>query len=188
MKIWTPLLRETKEKLERGIRVKRSIQESPWNLTFASVNGYDFLNNMQMKKTQTFPATKRAIPIVGWYRFCGEFTHPAREIDFLYYGSKEVEYVLVDIPEERVMLSDAFAWTSIMLGEYYAGYKSREDQRKKLEHFKNLDIFEQAFTVMHSWEQAFEVDPNSDFVFASFWSIEPWMVCSIWMVWEWWIF
>ena len=52
MKIWTPLLRETKEKLERGIRVKRSIQESPWNLTFASVNGYDFLNNMQMKKTQ----------------------------------------------------------------------------------------------------------------------------------------
>lgn len=42
MKIWTPLLRETKEKLERGIRVKRSIQESPWNLTFASVNGYDF--------------------------------------------------------------------------------------------------------------------------------------------------
>ena len=55
MKIWTPLLRETKEKLERGIRVKRSIQESPWNLTFASVNGYDFLNNMQMKKTQTFP-------------------------------------------------------------------------------------------------------------------------------------
>lgn len=56
------------------------------------------------------------------------------------------------------MLSDAFAWTSIMLGEYYAGYKSREDQRKKLEHFKNLDIFEQAFTVMHSWEQAFEVD------------------------------
>ena len=144
MKIWTPLLRETKEKLERGIRVKRSIQESPW--------------------------------------------HPAREIDFLYYGSKEVEYVLVDIPEERVMLSDAFAWTSIMLGEYYAGYKSREDQRKKLEHFKNLDIFEQAFTVMHSWEQAFEVDPNSDFVFASFWSIEPWMVCSIWMVWEWWIF
>ena len=60
MKIWTPLLRETKEKLERGIRVKRSIQESPWNLTFASVNGYDFLNNMQMKKTQTFPPTKRA--------------------------------------------------------------------------------------------------------------------------------
>ena len=118
--------------------VKRSIQESPWNLTFASVNGYDFLNNMQMKKTQTFPPTKRAIPIVGWYRFFGEFTHPAREIDFLYYGSKEVEYVLVDIPEERVMLSDAFAWTSIMLGEYYAGYKSREDQRKKLEHFKNL--------------------------------------------------
>ena len=93
MKIWTPLLRETKEKLERGIRVKRSIQESPWNLTFASVNGYDFLNNMQMKKTQTFPPTKRAIPIVGWYRFCGEFTHPAREIDFLYYGSKEVESV-----------------------------------------------------------------------------------------------
>ena len=48
----------------------------------------------------------------------------------------------------------------------------REDQRKKLEHFKNLDIFEQAFTVVHSWEQAFEVDPNSDFVFASFWSID----------------
>ena len=105
---------------------------------------------MQMKKTQTFPPTKRAIPIVGWYRFCGEFTPPAREIDFLYYGSKEVEYVLVDIPEERVMLSDAFAWNSIMLGEYYAGYRSREDQRKKLEHFKNLDIFEQAFTVMRN--------------------------------------
>ena len=66
--------------------------------------------------------------------------------------------------------------------------KAEKIKEKNLEHFKNLDIFEQAFTVMHSWEQAFEVDPNSDFVFASFWSIEPWMVCSIWMVWEWWIF
>lgn len=59
MKIWTPLLRETKEKLERGIRVKRSIQESPWNLTFASVNGYDFLNNMQMKNAN-IPADKES--------------------------------------------------------------------------------------------------------------------------------
>lgn len=56
--------------------------------------------------------------------------------------------------------------------------KAEKIKEKKLEHFKNLDIFEQAFTVMHSWEQAFEVDPNSDFVFASFWSIEPWMVCE----------
>ena len=60
------------------------------------------------------------------------------------------------------MLSDAFAWTSIMLGEYYAGYKSEKIKEKNQNNFKNLDIFEQAFTVMHSWEQAFEVDPNSD--------------------------
>ena len=90
---------------------------------------------MQMKKTQTFPPTKRAIPIVGWYRFCGEFTHPAREIDFLYYGSKEAEYVLVDIPEERVRLVMLSRGLSIMLGEHYAGYKSREDQKKKIRTF-----------------------------------------------------
>ena len=101
------------------MNIGQVIQESPWKVTFESVIGYEFVKSMQIKKTKMFPPTKESVPIIGWYRYGGASTLPDRKKDFLYLGlgSLEVEYVAVDIPDEQVILSDAFVWTSIMSGE-----------------------------------------------------------------------
>ena len=55
MKIWTPIPVETKKALERGECVGQTIQDSPWEVSVESVIGYEFVRDMQIKKTKIFP-------------------------------------------------------------------------------------------------------------------------------------
>ena len=72
MKIWTPIPVETKKALERGECVGQTIQDSPWEVSVESVIGYEFVRDMQIKKTKIFPPSREAIPIVGWIKSMGE--------------------------------------------------------------------------------------------------------------------
>ena len=54
MIIWTPIPVETKKALERGECVGQTIQESPWEVSVESVIGYEFVRDMQIKKTKIF--------------------------------------------------------------------------------------------------------------------------------------
>ena len=72
MKIWTPIPVETKKALERGECVGQTIQDSPWEVSVESVIGYEFVRDMQIKKTKIFPPSREAIPIVGWIKYMGE--------------------------------------------------------------------------------------------------------------------
>lgn len=54
MKIWTPIPVETKKALERGECVGQTIQDSPWEVSVESVIGYEFVRDMQIKKTKIF--------------------------------------------------------------------------------------------------------------------------------------
>ena len=55
MIILTPIPVETKKALERGECVGQTIQESPWEVSVESVIGYEFVRDMQIKKTKIFP-------------------------------------------------------------------------------------------------------------------------------------
>lgn len=72
MIILTPIPVETKKALERGECVGQTIQESPWEVSVESVIGYEFVRDMQIKKTKIFPPSREAIPIVGWIKYMGE--------------------------------------------------------------------------------------------------------------------
>ena len=54
MIILTPIPVETKKALERGECVGQTIQESPWEVSVESVIGYEFVRDMQIKKTKIF--------------------------------------------------------------------------------------------------------------------------------------
>ena len=54
MIIWTPIPVETKKALERGECVGQTIQDSPWEVSVESVIGYEFVRDMQIKKTKIF--------------------------------------------------------------------------------------------------------------------------------------
>ena len=83
--------------------------------------------------------------------------------------TSDIEYVRLDVPREQIVLSDAIAWEFIMTGEYYSASDTLED-------FQYLNVFERVYTIKRSWERAFDVNPYADFVFGSFWTIEPWML------------
>ena len=87
--------------------------------------------------------------------------------------TSDIEYVRLDVPREQIVLSDAIAWEFIMTGEYYSASDTLEALDIELE---NLNVFERVYTIKRSWERAFDVDPYADFVFGSFWTIEPWML------------
>ena len=50
----------------------QTIQDSPWEVSVESVMGYEFVRDMQIKKTKIFPPSREAIPIVGWIKYMGE--------------------------------------------------------------------------------------------------------------------
>ena len=50
----------------------QTIQDSPWEISVESVIGYEFVRDMQIKKTKIFPPSREAIPIVGWIKYMGE--------------------------------------------------------------------------------------------------------------------
>lgn len=159
MKIWTPIPVETKKALERGECVGQTIQDSPWEVSVESVIGYEFVRDMQIKKTKIFPPSREAIPIVGWLKYMGESAHPNHDDDFLYAKTSDIEYVRFDVPREQIMLSDAIAWEFIMTGEYYSASDTLEALDIELENFQNLNVFERVYTIKRSWERAFDVDP-----------------------------
>ena len=90
--------------------------------------------------------------------------------------TSDIEYVRLDVPREQIVLSDAIAWEFIMTGEYYSASDTLEALDIELENFRNLNVVERVYTIKRSWERAFDVDPYADFVFGSFWTIEPWML------------
>ena len=93
--------------------------------------------------------------------------------------TSDIEYVRLHVPREQIMLSDAIAWEFIMTGEYYSASDTLEALDIELENFRNLNVFERVYTIKRSWERAFDVDPYADFVFGSFWTIEPWiLICG----------
>ena len=57
---------------KRGECVGQTIQDSPWEVSVESVIGYEFVRDMQIKKTKIFPPSREAIPIVGWIKYMGE--------------------------------------------------------------------------------------------------------------------
>ena len=143
----------------------QTIQDSPWEVSVESVIGYEFVRDMQIKKTKIFPPSREAIPIVGWIKYMGESAHPNHDDDFLYAKTSDIEYVRLDVPREQ-----------IMMGEYYSASDTLEALDIELENFRNLNVFERVYTIKRSWERAFDVDTYADFVFGSFWTIEPWML------------
>lgn len=85
-------------------------------------------------------------------------------------------YVELDVPEEEVLLSNALAWSAMMYGEYYPISNDPDTLDAELDRFQKLDFFAQTLQIKQSWARAFQVDPYTDFVLGSFWTIKPEML------------
>ena len=77
----------------------QTIQDSPWEVSVESVIGYEFVRDMQIKKTKIFPPSREAIPIVGWIKYMGETASIDEGIDED--GERRAKELLVKLAEYK---------------------------------------------------------------------------------------
>ena len=140
----------------------------------SSVTGYQFVARYMERKSGKFAPAVGAVPFIGWVRYPGDESHPDPKDDFLYKSG--MVYVKLDVPEEEVLLSNALAWSAMMYGEYYPISNDPDTLDAELDRFQKLDFFAQTLQIKQSWARAFQVDPYTEFVLGSFWTIEPEML------------
>lgn len=177
MIIWAIITQDTYNKLRKGSSVFCMIEDSPWGKTMSSVTGYQFVARYMERKSGKFAPAVGAVPFIGWVRYPGDESHPDPKDDFLYKSG--MVYVELDVPEEEVLLSNALAWSAMMYGEYYPISNDPDTLDAELDRFQKLDFFTQTLQIKQSWARAFQIDPYTDFVLGSFWTIEPEMLVNL---------
>lgn len=174
MIIWAIITQDAYYKLKKGSSVFCMIEDSPWGKTMSSVTGYQFVARYMERKSGKFAPAVGAVPFIGWVRYPGDESHPDPKDDFLYKSG--MVYVELDVPEEEVLLSNALAWSAMMYGEYYPISNDPDTLDAELNRFQKLDFFAQTLQIKQSWARAFQIDPYTDFVLGSFWTIESEML------------
>ena len=156
-KLFVPMRQRTYKKLKRGEEMYCTFEESPFDFPEEAKSNYGFINYKQFEQTKILPPGEDAIPFVGWYMY-------------------DLVFAQVEVPENQVVFSDALGWSAIRYGEYYPSSNTIEELEKELKTFNELSDFEQILWVAESWERVFNVSPESDFVFGSFWKLTPEML------------
>lgn len=178
-KLFVPMRQRTYKKIKRGEEMYCTFKESPFAISEELRSNFSFINYMQYEKTNILPPNKDAVPFIGWYRYCGLSTYPDPEDNYMYPKPKnqnDLVFAEVEVPENQVVFSNALGWPAFSYGEYYPRSNTIEELEKEWEVFNNLSEFEQTLWVLESWERVFNVAPESDFVFGSFWKLTPEML------------
>lgn len=142
---------------------------------------YDWLNQYLEKKDSKPQNVK--YPIWAWFRFNGKEKKPdLRHSCYGYRGDKMV-CIELDIPDEKVLLSDFDLWHFPLnrwwLNDcFYPEYNDEEDDKARA-WFKSLSKEQQETEKEKSWEQIFNIEPfESDWILrgkyvqAIFWEIK----------------
>lgn len=88
--------------------------------------------------------------------------------------------VVLEVPDEQVLLSDFDNWHAVLNGYYLADGKNEAEWKENHKWFDSLPLSKKKIIMKKSWEKIFNVTPiNSDWVIngqyiqATFWEIKP---------------
>lgn len=175
LNIWVIMKKAAYEKLEKGNTVYCSIEDSPWGKTEASVAGYQFVSKYMTRHSRQFAPMPSAVPFLAWVSFMGEPIHPDKENDFFRREDDDMVYVPLTVPRQKVLLSDATAWVSIMYGDYFAMSNDPDMIDAELNGFSNITEARKKERIQFSWNTAFQIKPW-DFTAGCLWEIRPEML------------
>lgn len=91
-------------------------------------------------------------------------------------------YVPLTVPRQKVLLSDATAWVSIMYGDYFAMSSDPDTIDAEINGFSNIDETRKKERIQSSWNAAFQIKPWDfqikpwDFTAGCLWEICPEML------------
>ena len=154
------------------------------------IKPYEWMAN-QMIKRNILPPHGVRFPIWGWYRYNNK---PA-EINTI---SKEEEntelnYIILDIPDEQVLLSDFDQWHFVLNNMWIDDSTSKKEFDENSRWFHRLKKDEQEIIKQESWQKIFDITPRKtglqkdgsfwcsygEYVQATFWKITENMIVDI---------
>lgn len=142
---------------------------------------YDWLV-IEMKERVGEPPNGVEYPIWAWYLLYGENVNPdLRRVEFRNYVGEH--YVIeVEIPDNKVLLSDEEYWHLVLNGGYFSDASEDDEAAEEREEkwFISMPLVEQERVKRESWKKVF--DKNCcpwRFVQATFWELSKEQVVSV---------
>lgn len=132
--------------------------------------GYDYLGK-KLRQQVGFPPIKDAKPLVAWYKYYGKCQPPEKD-NFIVTDASDLICLEIEVPDDKVVLVDVLAYTSLMVGEYIPYSNTLEEIEDELQAYYNMGVVRRAYETRKSWKQVFDVK-NSEFIFGVFWDIDP---------------
>ncbi|MBR1683897.1 MAG: DUF3841 domain-containing protein [Clostridia bacterium] len=178
MLLWTTQPLSLLTDLERD-GVYRCAREKSWNLTKQGSleKPYAWLIAQMRERIGEMPEGVTN-PVWAWHTWEYARTCPDPESAAFLKRTEDKVLLTLDIPEERVLLSDFEAWQSVMMGTYVAKGTTKEALEKELEAMDKVEDGKMEDFIRASWENVFLIDPvdrwdmhRGRYVQATFWEV-----------------
>ncbi len=137
---------------------------------------YTWLSD-QMRERIGNPPTDVIYPVWAWYQWEGKRKKPDLRRERWCNGFKGDRFACfeIDIPDEKVVLSDFDAWSIILLNGLISNTEEEDTMlTKQYEASKDKEGFKQ-----HNWERVFDISPfknewitRGDSIQATFWELK----------------
>lgn len=140
----------------------------------------------QMKRRKILPPKDVKVPLWAWYRRDYKHVRP----DFRWVRDSEIEVCMeINIPEEKVLLSDFEAWHFVLNDWYYSPATNEQEWERLEKKFDSLPERKQKQVKEKSWQRIFDTDirhgkwtSNGETIQACFWMLEMSQVRKAWLL------
>ncbi len=185
MKLWTVQPISVLERLEQNQVYRCDESLCGWNDTEEHLQAHQWMAR-QLEQRVSAPPEGVKFPLWAWHTTYGKHEAPDfRKSMFRRYEDQRV-CIELDIPDDKVLLSDYDAWQEVLNDEYIDFALSEEDYRLERANYESLMPEEQLEVKVKSWERAFGILPYRNnwrrigfFVQACFWEIKLEYVKSV---------
>ena len=148
-------------------------------------DAYDWLCKKMIQKIGKPDDPKIKYPVWGWhtYNWACPPKFDVKNIKSLPYENDWEVMLKLNIPDNKVVLSDELQWTSGPLNNFFLCSKyitSDEEFDNEYNAFESLSISEKQKAIYKSWDIIFDITPfdngysrQGQYVQATFWEIKP---------------
>lgn len=134
---------------------------------------------IQMDKKKIYHPEKCLLPIWGWYR--REFKNKKPDLRFGGYAKRGTKCVCIEleIPDEDVLLSDFYAWHSVLNNSPFIDKETEEEWEAEFDRIDALSPVRYEEEKLQSWQKIFDIESVENsfmkkgcYVQATFWKIK----------------
>lgn len=186
MRLWTIQPAHAYETLRTGrpYRCEKTLCE---NLKYEKFKeAYAWLAG-QMTRRIGPPPNGTELPVWAWHTTDWKNKRPDMRQPLFRYSDKPHVLMELELPEDRVLLSDYIAWHIVLNQGYYGNAENDSEFEQEMNEFDMLPQDTQAIMRIKSWEKIFDTrkidtdwTKNGQYVQATFWEIRLEDVLKTW--------